>query len=116
MHWRCAGNFTTWSEFFWRCRGILLEGPGLMTDITINPQDVDYATFALTLGRLKEGDQAAAILRVKELLQRTRVSELRTNKSEFDEEAAFRSDIAAQVLQELVRAGKIEKLVRSDAE
>ena len=86
-----------------------------MNEFTIKPEDLDYTTFALTLGRLKEADQARAIARVKELLQKSRAGSTRSNQFEIDEEVAFRADVAAQVLQELAVAGKIKRLVRADA-
>jgi hypothetical protein len=85
-----------------------------MTEIIIKPEDLDYTTFALTLGTLKEADQAKAITRVKELLHKNRASPTRSNVAEPDEETAFRVDVAAQVLQELARAGKIKRLVRAE--
>lgn len=85
-----------------------------MTTIIITPEDLDYTTFAMTVGQLKEADQARAITRVKELLKKTGAPAPRSNQTDVDEEIAFRADIAAQVLQELAHAGKIKRLVRAD--
>jgi hypothetical protein len=84
-----------------------------MSDTDIKPEDLDYATFAATLNQLNDSDRASAASRVQQLLRasKNRMPAARSTNQYSDEATAFRADIAAEVLREFFRAGKINRLI-----
>ncbi len=84
-----------------------------MTETDIKPEDLDYTTFAATLNQLNDSDRASAASRVQQLLRASekRMPGARSTNHYTDEATAFRADVAAEVLRELFRAGKINRLV-----
>lgn len=84
-----------------------------MSETDIKAENLDYATFAATLNQLSESDRASAAGRVQQLLRgaKNKKSGIQPGSQYTDEVTAFRADIAAEVLRELVRAGKIKRLV-----
>lgn len=89
-----------------------------MLDTDIKAEDLDYTTFAMTLGQLAESDRVAAVVRVQHLLTASRPKQSPSTRKNLDadEASAFRADIAAQVLKELVRSGKVKRLIRQTEE
>lgn len=84
-----------------------------MSETDIKAENLDYATFAATLNQLNDSDRAFAASRVQQLLRGAKNTKCKNpSGSQYSDEAmAFRADIAAEVLRELVRTGKIKRLV-----
>jgi hypothetical protein len=85
-----------------------------MSETDIKPEDLDYATFAATLNQLNDSDRASAANRVQQLMRASKNKKSGTllNNHYTDEASAFRADIAAEILCELARAGKVKRLIR----
>ena len=85
----------------------------------IDTEKLDYTTFALTLSQLGEADRHRTVERIQSLLSQKPSGPVSFQDAKLadgcEEIVAFRSDIAAQVLRELVKAGKIDRMIFEDA-
>jgi hypothetical protein len=91
-----------------------------MPELQIDPDKLTYTIFALTLSQLNESDRHTTVERIQALLRQNPGGGPKIAKAELtegsDEFIAFRSDVAAKVLRELILAGKITRLIDDEAD